>query len=197
MLDDASKNEFGSYGLSISGPQTIAEMYEGFIDHLYHQTGKKLPGIQEKSLVAEECAKTVKPLLSLILYLCSTSREFRDLHGTEKLPTRARPTKTKRGERIFAPDRPTIWETGYRIGKVIEEARRARYEGTGEGTHSSPEPHIRKQHWHHFWKGPQDDPKKRELIAHWLPPIPVAYKGREIVPTIYPGQKRPNVPKIP
>jgi hypothetical protein len=186
-------NQLRPYVLAVPGHATIAEMYQGFVDGLratYRQEGIELPGnlARDQSLIAEECAKTLKPLMSLILYLCSTSREFRDLRGTDKLPARARPTKTKRGERIFAPDRPTIWETGYRIGRLIEQAKADRIygKGTGEGAHASPEPHIRKQHWHHFWKGAKKDPRKRELIVHWLPPIPVGYKGEEIVPTIHP-----------
>ena len=35
-------------------------------------------------------------------------------------------------------------------------------------------PHIRRAHYHHFWKGPLDD---RELTVKWLPPIPVNVNG--------------------
>lgn len=194
VLDGGMYEDFAPYSLHISGGKNVADMFVEFFDELERtkrQTGGEIPEnwVQEKALAVQRLSKSVKPLMSLVLYLCSTSSEIRDVRGTDKLPARAKPTKTKRGERIFAPDHPTIWETGYRIGRLIQQARADRNysEGTGEGTHASPSPHIRKPHWHSFWKGPKEDPKKRELIAHWLPPIPVGYKpGDEIVPTIHP-----------
>ena len=84
---------------------------------------ERLCGPEKSLAVARTYSKIARPLMSLVLYLCSTTPEFRDAHGTDKLPARAKPTKTKRGERIFAPDRPTIWETGYHIGRLIGQAR--------------------------------------------------------------------------
>jgi hypothetical protein len=131
------------------------------------------------------------PMVSLVLYICSTTREFRDTRGSDRLPLRAKPVKTKRGERLFPSDRPTIWDTGYRIGRLIEKTKADHARWTREagesGTHASPEPHIRKPHWHSFWKGSKKDPENRELVTHWMPPIPVGYKaGEGILPTIYP-----------
>lgn len=194
--DGLTRGYWSRYSIPISTRKSISDMFEehieGFIKAAMKLDGEKPPedfATKEKPLVAQRFLKTVKPLMSLVLYLCSTTAEFRDLRGTDNWPLRVKPIKTKRGVKIFPPDHPTIWETGYRIGQLIQKARADRIYGggTGEGTHSSPEPHIRKPHWHSFWKGPKDDPKKREVILHWLPPIPVGYKpGYEIVPTIYP-----------
>ncbi|MCL5405762.1 MAG: hypothetical protein M1398_03430 [Deltaproteobacteria bacterium] len=192
LLDSGDQNGIFPMIMHISGRKTMAEMFAGFVaesERVAETRGLELPEdfAAAKEEVSQVFSKMARPLMSLILYLCSSTPEFQDARGTDKLPARVKPTKTKRGERIFPPDRPTIWETGYRIGSLIEQARRTRSGGTGETTHASPEPHIRKPHWHSFWKGPQDDPKKRELIAHWLPPIPVGYKpGEKIVPTIHP-----------
>ena len=60
---------------------------------------------------------------------------------------------------------------GVRIGSAIRKARHnERSSKPVHGTHSSPVPHIRKAHWHHFWTGPVTDKK---LVLKWLPPIPV------------------------
>ncbi|MGO8822093.1 MAG: hypothetical protein ACLQO6_12835 [Desulfomonilaceae bacterium] len=37
------------------------------------------------------------------------------------------------------------------------------------GTHATPLPHIRRAHWHSFWKGPRTIPVKRYLVVHWFP----------------------------
>ena len=194
LLDAGEQNKIFPLIMHISGRKTINDMFAGFIDEserVAQLEGEELPKdfAAQKVSVARTYSKIARPLMSLILYLCSTTPEFRDAHGTERLPARAKPTKTKRGERLFAPDRPTIWETGYHIGRLIGQARAERIyvSGAGVDAHASPSPHIRKPHWHSFWKGPKDNLKKRELIAHWLPPIPVGYKpGEEIVPTIHP-----------
>jgi hypothetical protein len=194
LLDRGNQNNLLPLILHISSRNTIANMIASFVDEserVAHSHAIDLPDSFEhcKGEAIQYYSEIAKPLISLVLYLCSTTPEFRDSRGTDRFPVRVKPTKTKKGERIFPPDRPTIWETGYRIGGLIEQARAERYQsaGTGEGTHVSPVPHIRKPHWHSFWKGPKVESKKRELVVHWLPPIPVGYKpGEEIVPTIKP-----------
>lgn len=49
----------------------------------------------------QQLTDTVTPLVSLALYLCSQT-------STELQPERPMPKRTKRGERIFPPDQPTI-----------------------------------------------------------------------------------------
>ncbi len=167
LLDMGEQNRIFPLIMHISGKKRVSDMFSGFVDEsgrVARLQGAELPKdfAESKAQVAQVFSKMARPLMSLILYLCSTTPEFRDARGTDRLPARAKPTKTKRGERIFPPDRPTIWETGYRIGRLIEQTKAERiYEGTGEGTSASPSPHIRKPHWHSFWRGPKDDPKKR------------------------------------
>jgi hypothetical protein len=197
LLDGGNQNSLIPLILHISGRKTIADMFKGFVDEserVARSHGVDLSNgfEQRKGELIEYYSRLAKPLMSLILYLCSTKPEFGDSRGSDRFPVRVKPSKTKKGERIFAPDRPTIWQTGYKIGGLIEQAKTEGVQsvGSAEGSHTSPVPHIRKPHWHSFWKGPKDEPKRRELIAHWLPPIPVGYKpGEEIVPTIYPVKK--------
>lgn len=125
--------------------------------------------------------RSLAPIVSVVLYLCSEAADIADLRGKREQPGNPMPVKTKRGLRTFPADGPTVWLTGYRIGAALRLADRREATDTGGGTHASPRPHIRRAHWHSFWLGPRDG--ERQLVARWLPPIAV---GRgDLVPTIH------------
>ena len=68
-------------------------------------------------------------------------------------PAVPKPQKTKKGMRIFAPDHPSRWEVGYRLGAALRQALSEHEPAEPTGTHASPRPHIRRAHWHSFWVG--------------------------------------------
>jgi hypothetical protein len=153
--------------------------------------GMKLPEVSKEQHAAYR--KAVEPLVSLVLYLCSIGSDVRDGAGTGRTPARPKPTKTKRGERLFQAEKQTTWEVGYRIGaalrRAMDEMRSEHPEKSIESrTRPSPRPHIRRAHWHSYWTGPRKDRKKQEIVTRWLPPIPVkvGLEGEELVPTIRP-----------
>lgn len=128
----------------------------------------------------------VEPLVSLVLFLCSAAAEHRTADGRQ-MPVKPRPIKTKRGPRLFAPDEPTIWETGFRIGEALYRAHSASSSGhrTAGETGRTVRPHLRRAHWHTYWVGPRSDPEKRHPELRWLPPIPVNMRSiDELKPTI-------------
>ena len=119
---------------------------------------------------------SVEPLISLLLYLCSKNAEIGD--GT-RLPAYPAPTRTKKGWRMFPPDKPTTWNVGVRIGSALRRAYHAEQTGAS-GSHAAPRPHIRRAHWHGFRSGPmkRDDGSDiptaaRKFELRWLPPIPI------------------------
>jgi hypothetical protein len=131
-----------------------------------------------------DAAASLSPLISMLLYLCSQSADYRDLAEIRNAPCRPTPIQTRKGLRIFPPDDPTIWETGYRIGAPLRSAMRQAL-GQAKGNHSSPTPHIRRAHWHSFWLGPRTNAGERRLALRWLPPISVALSTpEELVPVI-------------
>jgi hypothetical protein len=134
----------------------------GWIDS--NLTGKTLYDCR----IDEETRKGAEPLLNVLLYLCAANAE---IIGDGK-PEHPKEIKTKRGLRLFPPDQPKIWDVGFRIGAAIRAAEKRASSETHEGIHASPRPHIRRAHWHSFWKGHRDQPE-RELVLHWIPPIPV------------------------
>lgn len=128
--------------------------------------------------VLEQAALDCAPLVSLVLYLCSTAAEMRDAKGGDRTPRRPRAETTR------AANAPTVWETGFRLGPALRVALECAQAPVGDGTHASPRPHIRRAHWHGFWSGPRDA-TKRVLDLLWLPPIPVGVdEGAPIVPTV-------------
>jgi len=129
----------------------------------------------------------LRPMVSLTLYLCSEGREIQDADGSKKQPLRPAARKTKKGPKLFPPDKPSAWEVGYRIGEALRQARLQAGQSEGQGTHASPAPHIRRAHWHSFWMGPVKDPDSRRAVVKWLPPIPVGVKDAEdLIPTFRP-----------
>lgn len=110
--------------------------------------------------VAQQC-------ISLLLYICSQPQ---DITGEAIKPQRF---KTRRhGFRSFEPNSPHIREVGGKMGSALRAARAAEATEGGSGAVS---PHIRRAHWHSFWKGPRDG--ERKLTAKWLPPIQVKMDG--------------------
>ncbi len=96
--------------------------------------------------------------------------------------TQARNT-TKKRMRIFAPDQPSRWDVGYRLGAALRQALSEHEHSEPTGTHASPRPHIRRAHWHSFWVGKKDQPDARSVTLKWLPPIPVNVTGIEDLTT--------------
>lgn len=148
--------------------------------------GHGMPGTSFDAKKQEALAESIKPLVSLVLYLCSVGSDLRDQAGTSLLPRNPKPVKTKKGERLFPAERQRTWEVGFRIGAALQRAYQAEERtGTGEGTHAGPRPHIRRAHWHTYITGPRREPDKQRPVVKWLPPIPVAMGDvGELVPTV-------------
>jgi hypothetical protein len=117
--------------------------------------------------------KEVPSLVSLVLYLCSENAEIRESGGGHRLPAYPQPKKTKKGLRLYAPDRPTHWEVGVRLGAALRRALSEPSSEKAAGTHTRPRPHIRRAHWHSYWEINKDEPGGRKRVLKWLYPIAV------------------------
>lgn len=120
--------------------------------------------------------KFTEPFVSILLYLFSNGADIKSDDVQTPLPVKPLPKKTKKGLRYFPPDKPKVWKVAFAIGNALEQARPRSSEDSVSGTHAGPTPHIRKAHWHSFWKGPKDSPAKRYMVVYWLPPIPVGIR---------------------
>lgn len=169
----------GSWPLSDAIERMIAEASRQAV---YHGAGRSAAALSEnKASAAVSIAKIVEPLVSLLLYLCAENAEIGD--GSRR-PGNPQPKRTKNGWRLFAPDRPTDWDVGVRLGAAL---RRAQQGATGEfasdGGHHRLRAHIRRAHWHTFLVGAG----RTERRLKWMPPIPInASLGDDLPTTIRP-----------
>lgn len=161
---------------------TFAESYERMLVEMAKQAA--LHGADQASyetaakVMRETARERVTPLLNLLLYLCSSTAEYHDAGrpGSVK-PTHPSPKRTKDGWRLFPPDRPQIWTVGDRLGKAIREATE---QAKRDDVHrAGPRPHVRRAHWHSFWRGSKSEPSLRKIVLKWLPPMAVAMVDEE------------------
>jgi hypothetical protein len=156
------------------GKGGVAEGVEAMLKEAARQFPVRM---QTPEGVLERLSSDISPLVSLVLYLCSQAAEIKEVGAGKRLPSRPKPQKTKKGMRIFAPDHPSRWEVGYRLGAALRQAMSEHEPSEPTGTHSSPRPHIRRAHWHSFWVGKRDQPDARSVTLKWLPPIPINVQG--------------------
>lgn len=142
--------------------------------------------------VRREWSGLAEPLVSLLLYLCSTN----DLAGKNGRPGNPEPTRTRRdGLKLFAADGPSTWDVGVRMGTALRTAYRTAELDTGSGDNKSgPRGHVRRAHWHGFRSGPlkrgdgSDIPtSERRFDIRWMPPLTVNLPDVDGLPaTIHP-----------
>jgi hypothetical protein len=111
--------------------------------------------------------RTLSPLVAILLYLCSDQPDIAD-HDPTTCPYYPAPKKTKKGLRLFAPDAPRIYRVGDGIGERIRQALKHDEEAARSG---SKRPHIRRAHWHGYWRGKRNG--ERAYSYTWLFPIAV------------------------
>ena len=163
------------------GPWGLAEAVERTQREALRRMPQQPPA-EWTRLVAGAMTGLARPMLALVLYLCSEAPDIEAEQGGPRRPGRPRPVRTKRGPRLYPPDRPTVWHTAFRLGRALQDARES---GAGVEGRRGPRPHIRRAHWHTYWVGPKADPSSRRRVLRWLPPIPVGMEGQEeLIPTI-------------
>lgn len=130
--------------------------------------------------------KTLTPIVSLLLYLCTEASDISGRKGTPKNPD---PIRTRRhGIRLFAADGPATWGVGVRLGAALRRAYQR--EETGANVAESGRtvrPHVRRAHWHTFVSGPRNNPQMQRRALKWLPPIPVAITDYDELPAVVRG----------
>ncbi|MEQ9075879.1 MAG: hypothetical protein RLP09_18625 [Sandaracinaceae bacterium] len=120
--------------------------------------------------IVDETVDPLSSILSTLLYLCSESPELRDAEGRREAPAPPTPKAPKRKgqvERLAAAAAPTVWETAYELGRRLQEAQEPDGE-SGDGKRTV-RPHVRRAHWHTYWRGPRDGPRTRSL--KWVSPL--------------------------
>lgn len=114
----------------------------------------------------DELMPLVKPvavILSMLMYLCSSEPDICQPDAPALHPIKRRGPKTTQA---------VEWQVGYRLSTKLRKARlSASSPDAGKG--ASPAPHLRRAHWHTFYRGAgsRSDVSKREVVLHWIPPV--------------------------
>ncbi|MBE0437686.1 MAG: hypothetical protein IBX56_18020 [Methylomicrobium sp.] len=148
------------------GPWTITEAVDRWFSEAKRQAGQANISMPESSEIGgsiEKIAESINPLVSLVLYLCSEEPEIIDPKVPEEKPHYPRPKKVKGDWRLFPPDKPKMWTVGEKTGAQLRHA----YETEPSGR--AVKPHLRRAHWHGYWRGPKTG--ERQFRYKWLSPI--------------------------
>lgn len=130
-------------------------------------------GALKKEAVAAMVSE-VKPLLSLLLYLCSQAGE---IQNNGRKPATPKTAVVSGMPRMFQAGKVTTWDVGVRLGAALRTAQTVS-PLSGEGHHSGSRTHVRRAHWHGFRSGPMKDTfgamietSKRKFELKWIHPI--------------------------
>lgn len=156
------------------------------IESAWEEANRQGAGISDETMFAkpQELAKQLSPLISLLLYLCSERPEIDESGGANRRPQNLIAIKTKHGVKEFPASTPTTWNVGWRIGAALRAAQQTENQ-PGDGTHTSPRPHIRRAHWHTYLTGPGRT--LRQL--RWVSPILVGANTEELPAVIHQREK--------
>lgn len=160
-------NELKADYTKVLGPNSSHVKFDGGVDGVR----------KELTEVLGEDLSLVKKALSLILYICSDEAEIRDRDAPDWEPGYPRPKMTKGQERLFPADRNRIVDVGRELGAMLREG--AAHGEPGAPTGRTVRPHLRRGHWHGFWRGPRKENRDlQKFVLKWLPPIYVHGRGQ-------------------
>jgi len=200
LLLDCEELGLMAFPIHLSG--TIDEGIQRFLDIARQSAvGDGQPalmaGTPHDSQLISSSRAVFEPLVSLLLYLCSTNADLGRQGSYDDRPTRPMAKRTRRhGERIFPPDHPKEWDVGVRIGAALRSAYQR--EQVSDHGHEEPSrkvrPHVRRAHWHTFLSGPRKQasgdpiaPEHRKRELRWVPPIAVNLDDYDSLPSVIRG----------
>lgn len=152
---------------------SIQKMFLAIFSALGIEKPENIPPFLMQMVPEEE---TIHKMINLILYLCADP-DFQSSSGSPlPPPARPQPKKTKKGLRMFPPQKPTYYMSGFSLGEKLRSARSQ----DGEPTGNKQRPHVRRAHWHTYWTGEG----RSNLKVRWLHPILVNADLGETTPTV-------------
>ena len=158
------------------GPWTVTEA----IDRVVQESARNLETVGRdggySAALVERLASEINPLISILLYLCSDEPEIDDARQPGTSPSRPQMKKTKKGWRLFPPDKPRYWTVGAKIGEELRRAAEAAGD-VAEPSGRTVRTPLRRGHWHGYWLGPRTG--ERKFSYRWLSPIVVHGGDRE------------------
>lgn len=184
------------YSIFLQSGKTLEEVLK-INKERWQETGTSVRTGESESMAAQ----VLQPIINILIYISNQIAEVQDEHGQP--PANPEPKKVKRGVRLFAKPKPTVFNVGVRMGAALRQARQAisnEIGTTGKGK-AGEAPHVRRAHWHSWRYGARKRPDGSAIPAHmrplrvqWLPPIAVNFDFSDEIETavIRPVKRNPN-----
>ncbi len=141
---------------------------------------------EDAEIAGDTMSDLIAPFVSVALYLCFAEPEIVPARGDNRRPGNPEPRRTKKhGEKLFAAQEVREWDVAWRIGQALRRASDAEGDAANaEGSASSAcgaslgtrkGPHVRRGHWHSYWRGPRAPERadEREKTVMWIPPLAI------------------------
>lgn len=119
----------------------------------------------------EGMVRSLTPSIKLLVYLCSQNPDIQDLKRDKEYSSSSK-TVINPNKRLDPAKEITCWNVGSNIGKDIKAVR----QDLNNCERKSVRPHIRKAHWHGFYKGKRDG--EREYFHKWIAPVLVTPRSK-------------------
>lgn len=122
-------------------------------------------------------------ILPLLFYLCSEGADW----GDRPAPQRPVPKQVRRqGPRFFAPPNPELLTVGPRVGAALRQMGAWSSTAAASAGHTGRKvrPHIRRAHWHGFWRGPKQADAERQYSVKWVAPVVVNAQDDEALQAV-------------
>lgn len=146
-----------------------ADTLEGCLEATERETefSKQITGLEVATEFTPNSEQMIRGMLNLALYLAS---EEPDLSARPRPLPGLSQRRKDRPPRVYPDPNPQRIEVGWRIGAALRRARQESHAATGTGR--SPQPHIRRAHWHLYWtgEGSRKDPSKAQPKVRWIEP---------------------------
>lgn len=143
-----------------------ATLHDCFLDTI-QTTLEHTKALVDVSKPADSCRIILKAI-QLLLYILADNADIADEPEPLRVVDNRKPRQSKPAIKDKAGD-VMAKNVGVRIGAAFRQSRSGRKNNTGDtGTGSAKRPHMRRGHWHHYWRGPMQG--DRELVLRWTAP---------------------------
>ena len=126
--------------------------------------------INKHMKVSSDVYSIINFFIQIVLYLCADNADIDE----NQIQKQIYKPPAKKVKDTYSELRK--WDVGFRYGKAIKRSRQNEKRNSNisnehhEGSHSRKRTHVRKGHYHHFWRGSESDGNK-ELILKWVSPV--------------------------
>ena len=124
--------------------------------------------IDQHMKVSPDVYKLMNFFIQIVLYLCADNADIKENDSQKQIYK----PPVKKVKDSYSEMRK--WDVGFRYGKAIKRTKQTERKivetRSHEGSHSRKRTHVRRGHYHHFWRGSEQNGNK-ELILKWISPI--------------------------